>query len=86
MIVPDSKPPVLLLSLGAALLSTLIIRALRRRERRRAPARGAEVTSTGRTVKPPASARAKARPLALPATTQRAAPRRMTRSHETVRE
>lgn len=55
MIVPDSKPPVLWVSVGAALLASLVIHALRRRHRRRASPGKAVVVSTGRTVKRPAS-------------------------------
>jgi hypothetical protein len=65
LIVPDSKPPVFLLSVGATLLAGLIIHALRRRHRRASSSRGTVVVSTGKTVKPPASSRAKARPPAL---------------------
>jgi hypothetical protein len=76
LIVPDSKPPVLLMSLGATLLAGLLLRALRRRHRRATPARDATVTSTGRTVKQPASARARPRTRALlPESTVRATPR-----------
>jgi hypothetical protein len=64
-IVPDSKPPVLLLSAGAALLAGLIIRSLRRRHRRASTSRGVEVASTGRTVRQPASSRGKAQGRAL---------------------
>jgi len=62
LIVPDSKPPVLLMSLGATLLAGVIIRALRRRHRRAA---ASVVTSTGRPVRQPSSARAKPRTQAL---------------------
>ncbi len=71
-IVPDSKPPVFLLTMGAAVVAGLIIRALRRRHRRAATARGVEVSSTGRRVRQPTptSSRAKPRtPALLPATT-----------------
>jgi hypothetical protein len=63
LIVPDSKPPVLLMSLGATLLAGLIIRALRRRHHRRASS--SVVDSTGRTVRQPSTARAKPRRQAL---------------------
>ncbi|MFL5344904.1 MAG: hypothetical protein ACJ8AT_08920 [Hyalangium sp.] len=64
-IVPDSKPPVFLISAGAALLAGLIIRSLRRRHRRASTARGAEVSSTARKVTQPASARKKTQGRAL---------------------
>lgn len=54
-IVPDSKPPVFLLSVGATLLAGLIIRSLRRKHRRASTARGAEVSSTARKVTQPAA-------------------------------
>jgi len=62
LIVPDSKPPMLLMSLGATLLAGLVIRALRRRHRRAA---ASVVNSTGRPVRQPSSARAKPRSMAL---------------------
>ena len=62
LIVPDSKPPLLLMSLGATLLAGLVIRALRRRHRR---ASASTVSSTGRPVRQPSSARAKPRSQAL---------------------
>lgn len=62
LIVPDSKPPVFWMSLGATLLAGLVIRTLRRRHRR---ASASTVNSTGRTVRQPASSRAKARSQAL---------------------
>ena len=65
LIVPDSKPPVLLISLGASLLAGLIIRALRRRHRRASSSRDAVINSTGKTVRPSSSARAKPRTPAL---------------------
>jgi hypothetical protein len=58
LIVPDSKPPVLWMSLGATLLAGVIIRALRRRHRRAA---SSVVNGTGRPVRQPSSARAKSR-------------------------
>jgi hypothetical protein len=58
-IVPDSKPPVFLITAGAALLAGLIIRSLRRRHRRASSSRGVEVASTGQPVKHKASSRAK---------------------------
>jgi hypothetical protein len=76
LIVPDSKPPVLLLSLGATLLAGIILRALRRHHRRARSSRDAVVNSTGQTVKQPASARARARTRALlPESTVRTASR-----------
>lgn len=63
-IVPDSKPPVLLIGLGASLLAGLIVRTLRRRHQRASTARGVEVSSTGRKVRQPAS-RSKAQKLPL---------------------
>ena len=74
MVVPDSKPPVVLLGVAAVLLSRLIIGALRRRQQRRATSRGVQVTSTGRVVKekPSTTSRGKARPVPrLAASTQR---------------
>jgi hypothetical protein len=65
LIVPDSRPPVLLIGLGASLLASVIIRALRRRHRRAVSSRGAVINSTGRTVRQPSSARAKPRTPAL---------------------
>ncbi len=65
LIVPDSKPPVLLIGLGASLLAGIIIRALRRRHRRAASSRDAVINSTGKTVRQPSSARAKPRTPAL---------------------
>lgn len=64
-IVPDSKPPVLLISAGAALLAGLIIRSLRRRHRRASTSRGVEVVSTGRTVRQSASTRGRTQGRAL---------------------
>jgi hypothetical protein len=64
-IVPDSKPPVFLITAGAALLAGLIIRSLRRRHRRATSARGVEVASTGQPVKQKASSRAKTQGRAL---------------------
>lgn len=66
LIVPDSKPPVFWMGLGATLLAGLVIRALKRRHRR---ASTSTVSSTGRTVRQPASARPKSRgqPLLLEA-------------------
>jgi hypothetical protein len=67
--VPDSKPPVLLLSLGASLVAGLIIRTLRRRQQRAATARGVEVSSTGKRVRQPASrSKAHKRPLLVAST------------------
>ena len=65
LIVPDSKPPVLLIGLGASLLAGIIIRALRRRHRRAASSRDAVINGTGKTVRQPSSARAKPRAPAL---------------------
>jgi hypothetical protein len=65
LIVPDSKPPVLLIGLGASLLAGIIIRALRRRHRRAASSRDAVNNGTGKTVRQPSSARAKSRTPAL---------------------
>jgi hypothetical protein len=65
LIVPDSKPPMMLIGLGASLLAGIIIRALRRRHRRAASSRDAVVDSTGKTVRRPSSARAKPRTPAL---------------------
>ncbi len=61
LIVPDSKPPMLLIGLGASLLAGIIIRALRRRQARATSSRGTVINSTGRTVRTPSSARAKPR-------------------------
>jgi hypothetical protein len=66
LIVPDSKPPVLLIGLGASLLAGIIIRALRRRHRRAASSRDAVINGTAKTVRQPSSsARAKPRAPAL---------------------
>jgi hypothetical protein len=65
LIVPDSKPPMLLIGLGASLLAGIIIRALRRRHGRAASSRGTVINSTGKTVRTPPSARAKPRTPAL---------------------
>jgi hypothetical protein len=65
LIVPDSKPPIMLIGLGASLLAGIIIRALRRRHRRAASSRDAVINSTGKTVRQPSSARAKHRTPAL---------------------
>ena len=68
-IVPDSKPPVLLISLGASLLAGLVIRTLRRRHQRASTSRGAEVSSTGKRVRQPASrSKAPQRPLLVAST------------------
>jgi hypothetical protein len=66
MVVPDSKPPVVLLGVAAVLLSRLIIGALRRRHQRRATARGSQVTSTGRVVKEKPSTSSRGRAHAVP--------------------
>ncbi|WP_224241967.1 hypothetical protein [Hyalangium gracile] len=83
-IVPDSRPPppVLLISAGAALLAGLIIRSLKRRHRRASSSRGVEVSSTGRTVRKPASSRAKGHRALLAASTGSHA--RVTSSHAAV--
>lgn len=69
-IVPDSKPPMFLISVGAALLAGLIVRSLRRRHRRASTARGVEVSGTARRVAQPASTRRKTqgRPLLVAST------------------
>jgi hypothetical protein len=72
LIVPDSKPPMLLMSLGATLLAGLVIRALRRRHRR---ASSSVVNGTGRPVRQPSSARAKPRGQLLLEASVGAAPR-----------
>jgi hypothetical protein len=54
LIVPDSKPPVLLWGAGALLLAGLVIRALRRR-RRRASSRGGIVLSSWQPAVPQGS-------------------------------
>ncbi len=84
-IVPDSKPPVLLISAGAALLASLIIRSLRRRHRRASTSRGVEVTSTERTVKQPASTRRRTQGRALLAAST-VSSARVTGSHAAVGE
>jgi hypothetical protein len=61
LIVPDSKPPVLLIGLGASLLAGIIIRALRHRHRRATSPQDAMINSTGRVVRQPSSTRAKRR-------------------------
>jgi hypothetical protein len=65
LIVPDSKPPVLLIGLGASLLAGIIIRALRRRHRRATSPQDTVIDSTGRVVRQPSSTRAKRRTSAL---------------------
>lgn len=61
LIVPDSKPPVLLIGLGASLLAGIIIRALRRRHRRATSPQDTVINTTGRVVRQPSSTRAKRR-------------------------
>ncbi|HYH97788.1 hypothetical protein [Hyalangium sp.] len=75
LIVPDSKPPLLLMGLGATLLAGVIIRALRRRQARTAPARDSVVNSTGKTVRQSSSTRAKPRTQALLVSSLAATPR-----------
>lgn len=65
LIVPDSKPPVLLIGLGASLLAGIIIRALRRRHRRATSPQDTVINTTGRVVRQPSSTRAKRRTPAL---------------------
>lgn len=65
LIVPDSKPPVLLIGLGASLLAGIIIRALRRRHRRATSPQDTVIDSTGRVVRQPSSTRARRRAPAL---------------------
>jgi hypothetical protein len=81
-IVPDSKPPVLLISLGASLLAGLIIRTLRRRHQRASTSRGVEVSGSGQTVRKPASrSRAHKQPLLVAST---GTAERVTNAHASV--
>ncbi len=83
LIVPDSKPSALWVSLGVTLLAGFIIRSLRRRHQAARTSREAVVTSTARTVKP-APVRARHRPRALlPASSVRNASR-VANSHSTL--
>jgi hypothetical protein len=87
LIVPDSKPPVLLIGLGASLLAGIIIRALRRRHRRATSPQDTVINSTGRVVRQPSSTRAKRRtptPALLEASL--GAPRRVTSARTPVGE
>jgi hypothetical protein len=58
LIVPDSKPPYLLLGAGVVLLAGLVIRTLRRERRTATPASEATVVGTWKTEERPAPVRA----------------------------